>query len=236
MITVIISVRAFSTEQQLGATQNMLLACLSLTSRQDQCGKICSRFAAGGSNEHLHTLFLQTQTNIAVINANSHVTFVTFIQTGRKDGGGISSLVPTDNIWHLYNILTKWGLNCSKTVPWCGCDSNSASSSILLLQNVKGQGFLGFMTINNKSILLKLIFTVHICVSVGYLSHSVRAMTLKFKSKNKIFLIWTVKKNKTQQLNSNFSELLRRRLDIILSQSSTGWELFNNAKLKPYKC
>lgn len=70
----------------------MVLACLSLTSGQDQCGKIC--FAAGGSSEH--ALFLQTQTNIAMNDANTHVTFVPFIQTGRKHGGSISSLVPME--------------------------------------------------------------------------------------------------------------------------------------------
>lgn len=72
----------------------MVLACLSLTSGQDQCGKIC--FDAGGSSEHVHALFLQTQTNIAMIDANTHVTFVSFIQTGRKHGGSSSSLVPIE--------------------------------------------------------------------------------------------------------------------------------------------
>lgn len=72
----------------------MVLAGLSLMSGQDQCGKIY--FAAGGLSEHVQTLFPQTQTNIAMIDANSHVTFVTFIQTGRKHGGSISSLVPME--------------------------------------------------------------------------------------------------------------------------------------------
>lgn len=125
-------------------------------------------------------------------------------------------------LWRWLDIciifFTKWGLNCSKMVPWCRCDSNHASFCYCKMWNLWGFSSLSDSKLQKQDILLKLIFTVHICVSVRYLSHDVKGRTLKLKNMNKIFTIWTVKKNKTQQLNSKFSELLRRRLDIILSQ------------------
>lgn len=50
--------------------QNMLPACLTLVSGQDHRGKICSCSTAGDTSEHIRTLFLQTQTNKGMSDAN----------------------------------------------------------------------------------------------------------------------------------------------------------------------
>lgn len=84
--------------------------------------------------------------------------------------------------------------NCSKTVPWCRYDSSRTSSSSLLPHKVKYLGSFSLFATNlalkrgaaKQEILLKLIFTAHVCVSVGDLREELHSSQKKNKNKKRI--------------------------------------------------